>query len=524
VLAFLCCLALVAFGAGRPTHARTQAATPDAGGGSAVNLQSSFADAATPGGVSVRSVREGVADKSRYYQLKQAANARAAAQPSGRVSSRVASQASDTIAPTISTHTGGLVETNSSPSDSNSAIGTSRYIETVNGGVGIYDTGLHMIKQSDVGALGAAETFSFFGDPEIIWDPATKKFYYVMMEQLVDSTWRLDIGYSKSASPNNADTDFCHYTLVNTADKKLEPDFPKIGGTIKHALIGVNFYDTRNNYKNSAVGWFTKPSSSTLKNCPGTPGHGWINGMPFTPVPSRSIDPSATGYVVASTWSGGNSLTVRTVTSGSKPKIGSARSVTVPAYDIPAQAEQPNDFALDTLDSRLTQVQLAFDPRLGRLEIWTSLATFAGAGSGVAWYEINPAGSLDQSGVASDPDLYVYNGTVSSDRAYKSATKNAFGSNMVLQATASSADENPSIVAMSKRGTSSASDLVTVKQGQQHLDFTCESTDVPCRWGDYSGLSPSPIAPLTGSRGVVYGVNMLGGDDEWTTENFVVSP
>jgi len=57
----------------------------------------------------------------------------------------------------------------------------------------------------------------------------------------------------------------------------------------------------------------------------------------------------------------------------------------------------------------------------------------------------------------------------------------------------------------------------------RNLDFSCSST---CRWGDYAGASPDPIAGATGGR--VWFVNqwnvasVTANDVDWRTQVFNV--
>jgi hypothetical protein len=159
------------------------------------------------------------------------------------------------------------------------------------------------------------------------------------------------------------------------------------------------------------------------------------------------------------------------------------------------------------------------------MELWTSLTTYAGAGSGVEWFEINPAGSVDQTGIISDPTLYVFNGSISSDRAYTSRRLKAFGSNMVVGFDTSSASENPAIQMVSKRGAAATSDMVlVVRSAAPDQDFTCPDVGDTCRWGDYSSASPNPDASTTAGTGSVYLTSMYSGGAHWLTRNWVATP
>ena len=62
---------------------------------------------------------------------------------------------------------------------------------------------------------------------------------------------------------------------------------------------------------------------------------------------------------------------------------------------------------------------------------------------------------------------------------------------MVLGFNTSSTTAYPAIEMLSKRGTDPQSTFVPVKQSLgPNVDFSCS----PCRWGDYSGATPDPVA------------------------------
>lgn len=65
--------------------------------------------------------------------------------------------------------------------------------------------------------------------------------------------------------------------------------------------------------------------------------------------------------------------------------LGTARNVTVPTYDVPANAPQPGTTnRLDALDARNTQAVSAIDPSRGTsgaTAIWTQHTVFGGSGA-----------------------------------------------------------------------------------------------------------------------------------------------
>jgi hypothetical protein len=112
--------------------------------------------------------------------------------------------------------------------------------------------------------------------------------------------------------------------------------------------------------------------------------------------------------------------------------------------------------------------------------------------------------SLYRSGAATSPALYVWNGAISPDRVVNSAGT-AFGQDMVMGFSTSSAQDFAAAQMVSKVGDQPQSRFVLVKQSPgPDIDFTCLQT---CRWGDYSGATSDPAASLSGTRGRVWLTN-----------------
>jgi hypothetical protein len=204
-------------------------------------------------------------------------------------------------------------------------------------------------------------------------------------------------------------------------------------------------------------------------------------------------------------------------------------AITIPVapYSVPASAPQPGTSAtLDTLDTRLRHAVAAFDPLLGATAVWTSHAVFGGAGSEERWYEISTAGtpSVAQSGSASSPSAYVWNGAISPNRA-NDGLSGAYGSDMVMGFNTSSTTEYPAIQMVSKRGTNGQSPWVMVEQSPgANIDDSCGPV---CRWGDYSGASADPVAAAGGHVWLSGEFNTLGAsatDKDWRTWNWEATP
>jgi hypothetical protein len=399
----------------------------------------------------------------------------------------------------------------------------------VNNQVGIFSTSLVLQSQISLESFLGAGT-DYVTDPDVYWDPATKKFYYTAIHQHgTGSNYFLAFGFSKSASPTGSSS-FCKYEASYGADL---PDYPKIGGTKDFGLIGTNNFTNDTTYHNSNVRWFTKPGAGALTTCPSV-STGLSPNFPFSTIPARQVDPSSTGYLLTATWSGGSTLQQRKVTKSSTgtPVFGSSTSHAVTTYSTPAQAKQPNGRFLDTLDNRLWQAIQATDPRLGSTVLWTSHTVFGGAGAAVRWYEFKPGTSAPaQTGIVSNSNLYIFNGSISPDRVFRSSTVKAFGSNAIIDFNTSSSTQAPTIGMVSKLGASTQSGIATVISSTgSDIDYHCPNVGDTCRWGDYSSATPDPNASTTGASGSVFMTSMYasGGtstlQSNWLTENWKATP
>jgi hypothetical protein len=282
-----------------------------------------------------------------------------------------------------------LVSLENPPPDTTGAIGPTRYIQLVNTQAGIIDrtktTPGTFIAVGTLNQLaGIAASVNSF-DPQVIWDPATNRFYYTMESIFSASDQRLSFGFSTTPSPNNVTTDWCHYTL---GFGPLDPDYPKLGDSQFFLIIGVNTFRPRGHFVGSDLIAISKPAAGTACPAFGTfkvgvklnlvdsGGH-----QVFTPVPANQIDPSATGFVVAiSRPLPSDKLWFFNVTRNSTtgfPLFGPARGVTVRTYAIPPDADQPVfTQKLHTLDARMTQAVQAIDPRFGTFSFWTQHTVF----------------------------------------------------------------------------------------------------------------------------------------------------
>lgn len=439
----------------------------------------------------------------------------------------------------------GLGPTSSAPPDTTGAIGPSSYVQLVNTTAGIFNRTTGAITGS--GTLdqlaGVAATVNSF-DVQVIWDATTNRFYYTMDSIFTSTDNRLSIGFSKTSSPSNVTTDWCHYTL---AFGTRFPDYPKLGDNQSFMIIGVNSFAP--GFVGSDLIGISKPAAGTTCPAASTIKVGkklnlldTTGVQVFTPVPANQIDTSATGYVVAR--DGHVAATklwffnvTRNATTGF-PIFGAARAATVASYTAPPNASQPTFTQLiDTLDGRNTQAVQAIDTRLGTFSFWTQHTIKNGslALSAVRWYEINPVPAVpvvQRSNNISNTTSFFFNAAISPDRRVRTGVASAFGNNFVIQYNVSGklSGISPRIVAGSSVNGGLLSFLLVKNGVGPYRDFTCVAAGSICRWGDYSGASPDPSPTVVG-RGEVWGANQFSGvlspptgGVNWRTEIFALEP
>jgi hypothetical protein len=202
-------------------------------------------------------------------------------------------------------------------------------------------------------------------------------------------------------------------------------------------------------------------------------------------------------------------------------------SVPVPSFNVPAPVPQKGStHRIDSSDGRNTQAQAAIDPGHGnRFAIWTQHTVRGGAGAEVRWYEIDPAThSLIQSGKATSPSLYEFNGAIAPNRRVQGGTTSG-GNAMVMNFNTSSTTAFPSIKMLSKVGAGAQSGQVSVFNGTKPLGgFDCSVN--PCRWGDYAAATPDPSTANRIWNVSQYGIGSAStaGPATSRTWNFIATP
>jgi hypothetical protein len=431
-------------------------------------------------------------------------------------------------APIVGSSWSGTIDGRFAPPDPNGAIGPNSYVEIINSKMAIYDRSGGLIKDALMSTVTGDN--NQLSDPMVLWDPWTQRFYYNIWDVNASTmAW----GFSKTDDPRNLPGDFCGYITSFGYNPSTDiPDYPKLGQTKHYLLIGVNHYPsfTAMHADRSDLLWVDKPTGSgPITTCP--PANMFKSGkftnlknedgsQAWTPVPAIQTDTSKFGFVVTSTdiecpdiCGSGTKITVHGVRPSKNdiktPELMvTGNSITVGSFTSPPDAPQKNaTFKLDTLDGRLEHAVSGFDPRVGANVIWTGQSVMGGAGAEFRWYEINPKPvsnpTLVQSGVVTDPNLYIFNGAASPDRTVN-PQGSAHGDSVVIGVSTSSSTTFPAVKMVSKIGAGAQSSLVNVHSATTfNNDFSCAQLGY-CRWGDYGGASADPAANLGGAHGEVW--------------------
>jgi len=434
------------------------------------------------------------------------------------------------------------------PGDPTGAIGPNSYIEMVNLNYGVYNRSGAL--RFD-GSLATLTNDYYISDPQVFWDPYSQRFFFSLVDYIADT---IHWGFTVNSDPQSSQ-DFCTYTADFGYGSDL-PDYPRLGDTQSYLLIGANIFANFSIYLGSDLDWISKPPPGQLTACPSPTSfslgrisalHNADGSLASTPLPPRQVDPSTTGWVLGSADVSNGCKSFISVFQASELQTGgvqlsAAAAAPVPSYCMPASAPQAgNSRKLDTLDGRLEQAVAGVDPSLPvpAVTVWTAHAVLGGAGSEERWYEINPAsGRVVQSGKASDSSLFVFNGAISPDRAV-TPISSAFGSDMVMGFNTSSSTTDSAIQMISQLGPTQAGNFSSAlassftslfRSPGFDADKSCKKAGSVCRWGDYSGASPDPSAPLGGTEGEVWLSNQWNVasqsnySPDWRTLNWAAVP
>jgi hypothetical protein len=428
------------------------------------------------------------------------------------------------------------------PPDPTGSVSRLHYVEVVNARIAVYERERprRPVAQMDATAFWGTED-STVVDPQIAWDDRARRWYYVMLRNRPNAN-SIFFAWSKSADPTDLDGGWCRMEIPLGT---LFDDFPRLGFSAAHVLIGTNIFDVETRrFKFARVWAIAKPGADaatcerpalTAFGSERRPLREADGRRAVTPVPVVPVKQSRRGFIVAADCideeqKGGAEQTCRrrqprgrqiTVwhVSGppGDPRLVRDGGIAVPGFSVPDPVPQPGtNRRLDASDTRLTQAVSNSRPSGGAPLIWTQHAV-AGAGgrSVVRWYALDPRRlSVVDRGVIRKRRNWVFNAAVSPTRSGRAAiiNYNVGGPQLLPQVRAR--------IAGSKAG----GELTLGRSFAPNR--LCDRDEPFCSWGDYAGASPDPL-----EANVVWGSNqtmarrrqhdMFG--SHWATRNFALS-
>ncbi len=427
--------------------------------------------------------------------------------------------------------------TPSSPPDSTGAIGPNYYAEIVN-------SRLSVRSRTDLSAVATTSLDDFIGapssislcDPQIQWDPSSSRWlvsFIFCNAQPGTGNEQLIVGWSQTNDPRgNAASGWCLFSS-NTVNSVF--DYDKLGHNSKFMILGGNFYnDVDLSFESASIAWVSKPANgSTSCAVPSIDGTNTtlMNGDGFTqtfaPVPVNTNSAASDGYIVSAYDPGGNvgpAASQRKLALWHLDSAGVLHAhpdIGVNLFSLtPAAPQAGGLWGIDALDGRLTQA--VGNPTAG---IWTSHTVDDGALSNtpsvVRWYEIKVSGttaSLVQQGNVSNATDWIFNGAIAPRQDAQGA---------MIEYNRTNATINPVLAARVRLsstpvGAMEPGELLLDSSAGADQDFSCGIAGQPCRWGDYSGLTPDPT-----NTNVVWGTNEVldapsSTNPEWHDRNFAL--
>jgi hypothetical protein len=431
------------------------------------------------------------------------------------------------------------------PPDPTAAVSRDHFVQTVNTRIAVYDRELDPVSDLDAHRFWHRPETVTMVDPQIAWDSAARRWYYAMVVNRGTGPNELMLAWSKTEDPSDLERGWCRHSIPTGA---LFDDFPKLGYSANHIIIGTNVADLGEGRLLFARIWAIGKPAPGDESCARPPISSFgsmdaplrqADGLPaFTPVPVSPRTPSKRGYVVSSDCldddiahpsCGRDDRTGRGITvwhvegPRAAPTLVRDGGIPVPTFSLAKPIPLPGTkVRTDPSDTRLFQAISAPDPTRGIDDaIWTQHAVRGRRGrSEIHWYELDPGRlSVVRGGEIAKRRNWVFNGAVSPTWR---------GNRAVINFNVAGRRLLPKILARSRGpgdGKHAMGGEITLARSAS-VDTTCtEEDDDVCAWGDYAAAVPDPV-----KKGVVWGSNERmarpGRSDSrgfhWATRNLAI--
>jgi len=404
---------------------------------------------------------------------------------------------------------GGKCNTNSAvgfaPSDIHGASSSTRLVVVTNVEVGVYTTKCTLVSKVSLKTFFGAPAEETLFDPRVIYDRLSSRFfitaesretapstdqrqYFAVSTSFLASAWTT---YGIKLSEASTSTLFCK------AAQNSFWDYPSAG------VNGKRLFITSNDFGASVVGALLDIDKAPLLSG-GVATARCFSGLPFNLAPPVVLDASDNA-VFLSPGSGAGDVIARRDLFTSASGLASDTLTVMPSFFIAAwsaapDAPQPNGEVLDTLDGRFQSFSTQ-----SRGILWNIHTVGIGAtpAAKIRWYRMN----------ATSKASFVLNTAT----FQTSAADRLFNPSII---TTSGLTGAPTYISVSRTVpsiTTGAGRVAQIAMWGLNNDrtaanwtfgvvetSTAEFTGCPCRWGDYSSVTPDP-----NNDGTAWGFNQL---------------
>jgi hypothetical protein len=393
-----------------------------------------------------------------------------------------------------------LVDTSSTPPDSDGAIGPNHYVQLINGNFSVWDkaTGANLASVSDITFWNnAGVTFNngaLASDPRIIYDRLSQRWF----ASQVDFARRFSANRFLLAVSTSGDPTGPWKAVAFQADLGGNfADFPTLGLDANGVYLAANLFNSSQSFLGVLL--TSIPKADLLLSTPTATNRTSSGAMTmasrgFALQPAINFSPTNPAEAIIATESGGTEndgtnffphfiLKEFFVTGASNTNatLTATTNISVPSYVVPLDPPQPDGVSPPTLadgDVRFSACVYQIGDTLyavHNVEVSNRAA--------IRWYRLRVSdNSFLESGTISDPNLHLfYPSIAANENGYIVIGFNGCSSNSFVSSYAAAGE--------TRHGVTTFGGLILLKAGVANYEVVQSGES---RWGDYSAISVDP--------------------------------
>ena len=331
-------------------------------------------------------------------------------------------------------------------------------------------------------------------DPRVVYDSGSDRFILCELHGSTPATSKVLLMFSKSGNPMDG---WNYYNLpINNDVNNRWADFPNVGVSNNEVYVTVNLFNTSDDFDKAAIYQINKNtgyngnSSLTYQFWTDISDDSGVEPFTLVPVSYGQDGNYGPGIFFVSTPSPANGSRIQlfdlTNDIDASNETLNGYHVSIPSYQIGANAEQPAGEPLDIGDARMKSAFF--------LNNFIHCVFTVGVNSqgynGINYSRINTGGLT----LSSINKKYSESGV---DLAYPSVASFSGSSTdptAVIYYEVSGSSLNPGCKAVLCDAAQNFGTPLTIKSGSTYIDVEDNASD-PERWGDYTGISRKPNSP-----------------------------